>query len=289
MTAARGRTRYHVVRHDGAAGFLTRAEPWLVVKEDRNNLVLSLAYARAASPGEGTDALFATVEEGGRVVGCVTRTPPYKVLVTDMPLDAAGAVAAALAEAYDSLPAVLGPEPVADAVASAWVAMRGGRHRGGMRQRIYRLDEVVPPKGVRGSMRHAVPADLDLSLEWSRGFARDVGSLFAASPETISAWIHHRHLYFWEDGQAVSTAVAHGRTPRGVRIGYVYTPSEHRGRGYASALVAALSQGMMAEGARFCVLYTDLANPTSNAIYQRVGYYPLEDVRDIEIVGAAAG
>lgn len=276
---------YEVVPHGGAAAFLARAEPWLLANEDRNNLVLSLAYNRAAEGEQGTDALFATVEEDGGIVGCVLRTPPYKVLLTSMPVAAAEAVADRLADAYDNIPAVLGPPPLAEAVARGWVARYGGRWRGGMRQRIYRLDRVtVPPS--RGSLRQATPADLELSVDWSRGFARDVGSLFAASRETLAAWIERGHLFLWEDRGPVATAVAHGRTPSGVRIGYVYTPPEHRRRGYASALVAALSQRMLDGGARFCVLYTDLANPTSNAIYQRIGYRPIEDVRDVDLTAS---
>jgi hypothetical protein len=82
--------------------------------------------------------------------------------------------------------------------------------------------------------------------------------------------------------------VAHGRTPKGARVGYVYTPPESRGRGYASACVAALSQGLLDGGVEFCVLYTDLSNPTSNAIYTRLGYYPIDDVRDIDLVPEGA-
>ena len=76
-------------------------------------------------------------------------------------------------------------------------------------------------------------------------------------------------------------AVAKGATRNGIRIGYVYTPPESRARGYASALVAAVSQKMLDEGFAFCVLYTDLSNPTSNAIYARVGYEPVADVLDM--------
>ena len=83
---------------------------------------------------------------------------------------------------------------------------------------------------------------------------------------------------FWEDGgAAVSMAGFGGRTPNGVRIGPVYTPPELRGRGYASALTAALTQRLLDGGLRFCFLFTDLANPTSNSIYQRIGYEPVSD------------
>jgi uncharacterized protein len=78
----------------------------------------------------------------------------------------------------------------------------------------------------------------------------------------------------------VCMAVAHGRTPRGARIGYVYTPPERRRRGYAGACVAALSQQLLDSGLDFCVLYADLSNPTTNALYQSMGYRALTDVRD---------
>jgi uncharacterized protein len=86
------------------------------------------------------------------------------------------------------------------------------------------------------------------------------------------------HRVLWEhDGAAVAMAGFQGKTPSGVRISWVYTPPQLRGRGYASALVAALSQQLLASGNRWCFLYTDLANPTSNGIYQRLGYQPVCD------------
>ena len=76
-------------------------------------------------------------------------------------------------------------------------------------------------------------------------------------------------------------AAAVETTPNGTRVGYVYTPPSFRGRGYASATVASLSQQLLDGRRRFCFLYTDLANPTSNAIYQRIGYQPVAEVVDI--------
>ena len=75
----------------------------------------------------------------------------------------------------------------------------------------------------------------------------------------------------WE-GQPVSLAGFGGPTPNGLRIGPVYTPPQHRGHGYGSAVTAAASHVALDRGKRFCFLYTDLANPTSNAIYERIGY-----------------
>ncbi len=80
-----------------------------------------------------------------------------------------------------------------------------------------------------------------------------------------------------------------GRTPNGVRIGAVYTPPKYRGRGYATACVAALSQRMLDTGLAFCFLYTDLSNPTSNNIYQRLGYHPVRDVVDYHFDESSEG
>lgn len=278
---------YEVVAYPTAGAFLARGEGWLLESEDRHNLHLSLAYARAAAATDQADALFATVEEHGRVVGCVIRTPPHKLLITDMPLEAAGAVAETVADLYDEIPAVLGPEPAVEAVAMAWVAARGGGWSPGVEQRIYRLDEVAAVNGVPGRLRQAEEGDLELAVFWGDGFARDAGVQFATKRESIERWIHKRQLFIWDDGEPRSIAVAQGQTPGGVRVGYVYTPPEARRRGFASACVAEVSQRMLDAGRAFCVLYTDLSNPTSNAIYQRIGYRPVADVRDYDLIPEA--
>ena len=88
-----------------------------------------------------------------------------------------------------------------------------------------------------------------------------------------------RVAYLWEDaGEVVAFAGVGGQTPRGIRIGPVYTPPDRRGRGYASNLVAAVTQLQLDSGRRFCFLFTNLANPTSNHIYQAIGYAPVVDV-----------
>lgn len=300
---------YQVRVHASARAFLDRAEAWLLRREDRHNLVLSLAYARVerevrirtlgpdddattrrnaergATADESRPPFYATVQDGEELVGCALRTPPHKVLVTEMPLEATPVLAAGLAVAFERIPAVLGPAPVAEEVAAAWVRARGGGWRPGMEQGVYRLDEVKAPIGIPGAMRAAHAEDLALAVKWGEGFARDAGVQFATNREAVTRWIDREALHLWEvDGVPVSIAVAQGRTPRGIRIGYVYTPPEQRNRGYASALVAALSRKMLDSGVGFCVLYTDLANPTSNAIYRRVGYELIQKVRDFDLV-----
>lgn len=275
---------YELVRHASPGDFLERAESWLLAREAEHNLHLSLAYARRDAGTAGADVLFGTVEQDGDVVGCAIRTPPHKLLITSIPLEAAGDIVERIAEVYDQIPAVLGPDDSAEAVASAWIALKGGGWETGMRQRICRLDEVVPARPVPGALRLATMDDLELLTEWSVGFARDAGHAFLLEPEQISRMIERQDLRVWQDERPASMAVAQGATPNGCRVGYVYTPPELRGRGYASALVAELSQSMLDSGLSFCVLYADLSNPTSNAIYLRIGYNPIADVGDVDIV-----
>jgi predicted GNAT family acetyltransferase len=112
-------------------------------------------------------------------------------------------------------------------------------------------------------------------LKWGDGFARDVHLDHPPDRERILHLIQSGSRFVWRDGDLVSMAGATGATPNGIRINSVYTPDEHRRHGYASALVAALSQRQLDAGRRFCFLFTDLANPTSNSIYQRIGYQPV--------------
>jgi hypothetical protein len=102
---------------------------------------------------------------------------------------------------------------------------------------------------------------------------RDVTAL---ADELIDA--PHRTGWMWEDGEPASVCCTTGTTPNGIRVGAVYTPPERRRHGYASAMVAAVSQAELDAGRRYCFLFTDLANPTSNRIYRAIGYEPVRDV-----------
>jgi predicted GNAT family acetyltransferase len=148
-------------------------------------------------------------------------------------------------------------------------------------ERIFQLTAVTPPPPIPGRARIAGPADRALVARWLDAFIREA---LEDEPSDVEAmtdrWISRRGrtLHLWEDGQVVSLAGVGSRTPNGVRIGPVYTPPEARNRGYASALVATISQAELDAGRRFCFLFTDLANPTANHIYQTIGYEPVRDV-----------
>lgn len=273
-----------IIRHDGPGDFLLRAEQWLLAREAENNLVLGLADALSRSTrGYGSPLYFATVESAGEVRGCAFRTPPYKLGVTRMPLEAAAPLAGDVAEVYDSLPAVLGPVDCARAVADAWAAARGVRAADGARQRIHALQRVrFPARAAPGGMRAAEEGDLGLVASWVRSFLEETGLHDPRDPAArAERMVAGGFVVLWVDRVPVSMAAFPARTRNTVRIGYVYTPRERRRRGYASALVAHLSRHILDSGFGRCVLYTDLANPTSNRIYREIGYRPVQDVLDV--------
>lgn len=252
--------------------------------EAENNLILGIAAQLARSGGGNPNAYLATIEHDGEVTGCAFRTPPYKLGVTRMPLGAARALAADALDAFEDTPSVLGPEAVASAIAAELAEARGRSAGPGMRQRIYELRTVVPPvQPAPGRLRLARPSDAQLFAQWLDAFATETGHGPGDVGNYTQAHIASKTLFLWDDDGPKTSAVWAGSTPHGVRIGFVYTPPEFRGRGYASMCVAVASQRALDSGYDFCCLYTDLGNPTSNDIYQKIGYTPVCDVVDYDI------
>ena len=269
------------VRHSDPNAFLRKAEAFLLRAEVENNIILGIARSCASSRAP-ENGYFATVEDRNDVIACAIRTPPNKALISRAGPEALGHLVADLMEADENLPAVLGPEPSVRQFAELWSARCGAPAREGMRQRLFATSHVTPLEWrPPGSMRVATAADEPFLVQWAQSFIRDVRLEHVAHPKGMtSERIREGSLYIWSDERPVSMAGWAGRTARGVRVNFVYTPPEFRGRGYASACVADLTQRLLEDGAEFCCLVTDLANPTSNSIYQRVGYRPVCDLTD---------
>jgi uncharacterized protein len=270
-----------VARLEDAAAFLAEAEPLLLTDEARNNLIFGVAGT--IRDGLYDDFRLWLVRDGDRPVAAALRTPPYN-LVLAQPESEAALTALADALAREQLPGVTGVVPEVDRFAESWAAAAGARARTNMRQGVYALEHVEPLPLVPGSARAATTDDRELALRWWIAFGEEVLHEGGPGRDRAETTLDHRlsaprtGILLWEDdGEPVSLAGWGGQTPNGIRVGPVYTPPELRGRGYATALTAELSQrlldGRLFEGGRrFCFLYTDLANPTSNAIYERIGY-----------------
>jgi uncharacterized protein len=276
--------RMRLNRYATVDDFLADAGDFLVAREAEHNLILGLCTNLRRHPELFEEAPFlATVTDArGMVVLASVRTPPWNLVLseTDEPA-AVDPLADALAE--EPLPGVLGPRDAAARFAERWGAASGRRMTIEMRERVFRLTRVTPPRRVSGSMRLAKRRDRETLITLIRAF-HDEATPTQPLPDldaTVDRWLGHvgRSMYVWEDeGRVVSLAGAGSETPSGIRIGPVYTPPQFRRRGYASALTAAVSQAQLDAGRRFVFLFTDLANPTSNKIYQAIGYKPVTDV-----------
>lgn len=275
-----------IVRHPDVDAFAARATPWLVQAEAEHNLLLGIIEQLKAQRSNAIEPYLVTIEENYAVVGCAFRTPPYKLGLTRMPHGAIAPLVNDVADVFQQIPAVLGPAAQARAFAEAWALCKGGRTQTGMRQRIYILENVVTPDPMAsGSLRLAARRDFDLLVDWLERFANETRVGTVNVQLFLENHIANKTAFLWEDGEGpVTSALYSGKTPHGVRIGFVYTPEPFRKRGYASACVAAVSQRALDSGNQFCCLYTDLSNPTSNDIYQRIGYMPVCDVVDYEII-----
>lgn len=271
-----------VRRYANAREFLARAEPFLLRSEAENNLMLS-----AGLEGKASDSYFATVEDRGEVVASALRTPPRKVILSRAVSRAVTPLVADLFARYPDLPAVLGPEPTVREFVREWSARSGAPTVEGMNHRLYETTRVIPmDRRPPGQLRIAEERDVPLLAQWAKSFVTEVNLLDHIEAERVTRRrIEAGALFVWEYGEPVSMASWAGRTPNGVRLGFVYTPDTLRGRGYASACVADLTEHLLRNGLRFCCLITDLANPTSNAIYQRIGYEPVCDLTDFVLDG----
>lgn len=264
--------------HGSVREFLATAAPVLEADEARHNLGYGICSTLIESPRTYPRFHLWTVEADDGVAGAAMMTPPHNLWLA-RPADSS--VLELLARELDArgvtLPGVTAAQPEVDAFAAEWERLRGVSRLLLHAQGIYAVSDVRMPADVPGALRDATAEDRQLLIDWWRAFVAE--ALHEGGPEADAEEPIDRRLLdgvgglvIWDDADPVSFAGYGGQTPNGVRIGPVYTPPEYRRRGYGGALTAALSRRLLGEGKRYCFLYTDLANPTSNAIYERIGY-----------------
>jgi predicted GNAT family acetyltransferase len=225
---------------------------------------------------------------GGEVAFAALRTPPWPLLASPLIDGTAQELVAQWLAVDPEVSSVTAVPAAARALAQAWARHTGGAFHTRMREAMHVLEEVRdPPRPAPGALRVAAPADRDLLLAWMEEFVREAG---VAGPAQAATWVDgsigRGGLLFWEDGEPVSMLGVNPKVAGVVRVGPVYTPPPLRGRGYAGTAVAAASRRALASGARRCMLFTDVTNPTSNKIYGEVGYRRVGDWEEIELTRA---
>lgn len=272
-----------VTIYPNADKFLARTQAVLEKNEAANNLILGLSLRVSHFlPAAQHPPYFATVTDNDDLLLAAMMTPPRSlVLYTKLSdwRESLELLVQEVAARQWPIPGVTADPPLAQAFAAAWASLKETTYQVKMRNRLYELKRVNPIPATPGRLRLATTADLELITEWIFAFQNEAlqrGNL-AESREVARYRINDQDIYLWEDGQPVSMAAQSRPTRSGICISLVYTPPELRGRGYATACVARLSQLLLDSGRNFYVLFTDLSNPTSNRIYQKIGYMPVCD------------
>lgn len=247
------------------------------------SVIASVADSVIADPGRYEEPRWwAGRDASGRVIAGFMRTPPWPLHVAVATPGQAAAFAEHLARQGSSLPGVGGRREPAEAFRDAWVRLSPVSAHTVMEVGVFGLPQRPRlPFDVPGSYRHALPEELGLADQWARDFA-DAAHGAAGRAHSLRGHVEAGRVGFWvHGGQPVSMAYASPNNGGVTRISGVWTPPGQRGNGYASAVVAALSNEHMEAGER-CMLNTDLANPTSNKIYQALGYRRVGDNITIE-------
>lgn len=269
---------------DNASHYYKTVKDFLLEHEAQHGLLLGLVNALIFTPERFSHQPYlAVVEEDGTIVTVGLRTPPNNLILSRCVSPQAFVIMAQeLHRQQAQVPGVYGPTDSANTFALVWQEVTGQSFRVAMQQQIYQLETVQPIAKANGYIRQGTQADRSKLICWTQAFVAE--ALGYAHRQDAERFVDRRlkegSLYVWQDDKLVSMAGYGGPTPNGIRINPVYTPPEYRCQGYASSCVAALSQALLNQGHKYCFLFTDLANPTSNHIYQTIGYQPVGDATE---------
>ncbi|MFC8693790.1 GNAT family N-acetyltransferase [Streptomyces parvus] len=257
--------------------FLAAAGPSLAARPVEHTVVLTVTerLRRSGARHYGDDDPLLGWWRGadGAVAGTLVRTPPHAALLNAVPPEAVGP----LVEALGAGPGLDGVDADRDTAALLTARLPGCRTE--QEQRLYRLGTLLPPSPApEGRARAAARADRGLLVAWVEGFAEATGQSRSSAEWLVDEGTERGSLTLWESGGTPVALAGRSRMLAGtVRVTSVYTPPEFRGRGFGAAVTTEASRAARAEGAAEVLLFADLANPTSNGVYLRIGYEPVAD------------
>ena len=272
--------------------FYTTYYRFLEQYEAENNLIFGIletlrtniqAYDPIAAPE--MIAIFDNTD----IVLVSLRTPPYNQIISYTENQSSIPVLIDfLIENGVDIPGILGFKDGALLFADIWTKKLKKAKVLNMNERIYKLDEVNPQTLGDNQFELATEENIDLLINYAQKFNHEV---FANLPnnqverhqkqivQIMQNWVSEKVVYVLKiNNRIVSIAKASRDTPNGKAINLVYTPPKFRRKGYATEIVAKLCQSILNEGKKYCFLFTDLANPTSNKIYMNIGFKPILDV-----------
>ncbi|MEB3293724.1 MAG: GNAT family N-acetyltransferase [Synechococcales bacterium] len=263
---------------DDIQEFWHATQTYLLQNEAEHNALLGILQTLLTHPERYSEPPYlAFVEQNSQILAIALRTPPDHLLLSKVQdLDALKLIAQDLQR--EQLPGVSGLVAETEAFVQIWHMLTGQAYQREFESRIYQLTQVEPVPRAKGYLRPVIPSDRPLLLEWFAAFNAETDLVSDGEIERrVDVELKRQSTYLWEDSVPVSMVGGRQFSSTSARIAPVYTPPEHRRKGYAMAGVAALSQQLLDQGCDRCFLFTDLANPTSNSIYQQIGYRPVCD------------
>ncbi|MCB2178720.1 GNAT family N-acetyltransferase [bacterium] len=275
-----------VSRFQHAEKFLETAGPLLYPHEIRNGLILGVVERLVGNQNfYGTTPYMAVLQDDDTPLLAAAMTPPYWLLLAPLVADITATLPHLIEDLLKDnwpLPAVHAVTPYSRQFAEQWAAQTGGTTTLDQANRLYTLNEVIPPVGVPGQMIQAETQHRQIVAEGMRQFNLDISG---EPPKTEEKYrqnaergIAEGNWFLWQvDGEIVSMCMKNRPLRQSCSISGVFTPSKQRRNGYAGACVAALSQKLLDDGFEQITLFTDLANPTANHIYMEIGYRPVTD------------
>ncbi|AFY53246.1 putative acyltransferase [Rivularia sp. PCC 7116] len=262
--------------------FYRKVKDYFLKEEVLHNLQLGICNNLISNPKiSKIKPYLSVVEEDGNIIAVAMMIIPYNLLLSRIKNFAAiDIIALDLQRQYKSLTNINAPILESQAFADKWCLLTNSSYNLKLPLRIFKLETVELFLQAKGNFRIATQNDKELLKSWHDAFnfeALGKKGIESDSESWVETALQKGKAYLWQDEIPVSIACSTRSTPNGIGISMVYTPPEYRKRGYAGACVAALSQTLLNTEYKFCFLFTDLSNPTSNKIYQQIGYKPVAD------------
>ena len=281
-----------IITHTHANELIFLSGAYLEQNECENNLPIGLAYRLAEDPyyyGSKLPLLLSILEQG-RVVGVVVMTPPKRIVLSKIDTNVQAVVVHLVRHLRGidvQIPGVVGPAGEAQAFSDGWIeGMLSVSARLSRRMRVFEAKTVANLPLSLGKMRFARMNEHSLMARWIVAFSETIGEPvnLEDARSRVEKIINDQQLYVWDHDGPVSITGVSRPMRNGTTIGPVYTPPEHRGKGYATSCVLLLTKKLLSDGYSFCSLYTDLSNPTSNSIYMKIGYVPIGDALELDFL-----
>lgn len=263
-----------LIQHYDAYSFNQRVRDFLLRNEALHHAMLSQCYTLAHQPEalkQSSDLL--TLESNGEVVAVAINHSSHSVFISMLTHQCGVDLLAQHLLRHGTLSMVNAPPDVAQRFAQIWTQLTQQPHTPEMTLCAYRLEHLRPFTKVAGQLRQANVADIPLVSQWYTAFSEEGwGRLPHNSQDWATRQINQGHAFLWQDGDPVAMGCRIGQTENGFRVSIIFTPKEHRRKGYGKTCTAALTQRLLSDGQRYCFLYADKNNAFSNRMYEVIGY-----------------